>query len=126
MPMSDSQQQKLCLAKYELDCNVCKFVNSSTFKCDARIPTQGKPKGIIRIKHFFKTWKNDNIFHIIDQIKVYRIPLLIGHCHISMKGHEIKLTWYLKVRSSKLNLFSYLNHNITAKLFESQYNYRTI
>ena len=42
-----------------------------------RISTAGKPKRIIRIKHFnLETpTKNDNIFHIIDQIKVSRVPL---------------------------------------------------
>ena len=31
--------------------------------------------------------ENDGIFYIFDQIKVFKVPLQIGHCHLCMKGH---------------------------------------
>ena len=51
----------------------------------------------IRINHCLSSENND-IFHIIDQIKVLRIQLWIGNCHFFMKGH-------LKLHLQSLVLF---------------------
>jgi len=54
------------------------------FKSNLRISTAGKHIGIILNKQFL----NDNIFNIIDQIKVLRVPLWIVHIH-----RCLKFTW---------------------------------
>ena len=43
---------------------------------DLRISIAEKEIGIIRIKPFY-TWKNDNILHIINQIKVLIMIILL-------------------------------------------------
>ena len=62
MPDSQPNPQKRCLIKYELDINVYNF--GSLRNSIAR-----KHIEIITIKTV-KPKRNDNIFHIIDQIKV--------------------------------------------------------
>ena len=60
-----------------------------TFNCGfstMRISTAGKYIGIITNKHF-QILKNDNISHIMYQIKVSRVPLWIGHCHLCVEGN---------------------------------------
>ena len=56
------------------------------FKSDLRISTADKNK-LNYQKNTFKPRKTTDIFHIIDQIKVSRVPLWIGHCHLYMEGH---------------------------------------
>ena len=41
---------------------------------DLRISTAGNRKEIVKTKHF-KTKKNNNIFHLIDQTNVLKVPL---------------------------------------------------
>ena len=41
------------------------------------------------------TLKNDDIFYIIDQIKVSRVPLWIRHCHLCM---DLKLSYCVSLR----------------------------
>ena len=70
--------QSCCLSKYELYINVYNVIYQSYLG----IYSAGHDTGIIiRIKHFKL------------QIKVSRVPLWIGHCHIWKQGH-LKLHTY--------------------------------
>ena len=53
------------------------------YKSDLRIFTAEKHKGIISIEHFHII----HSIHIIDQIKVLRVPLWIGLCHLCIEGY---------------------------------------
>ena len=61
------------------------FSTVVSLKSDLRIYTTIKHTEIIRFLQFC-TKETDNIFHIINHIKVSRVPLWIGHCHICMEG----------------------------------------
>ena len=59
--------------------------------------TAGKCIEIIRIKHFLNL-AIDTILHIIDQIKVTRVILEIGHCHLCIEVLKV----HLKLRLQSL------------------------
>ena len=75
---------------YELEINFYNLENLVIFNCGFYT------KVTCEFLYFRKTYKNDKnlntsehviIFIIIDQIKVSREPLKIGHCHFCIEGH---------------------------------------
>ena len=61
-------------------------------------------KEIFGVEHEIK--KKQNIFHIIDQIKVSRVPLWIRHCHLCMEGHfKIRLQSLQRCRTTRFLFF---------------------
>ena len=84
MAVPDSQQypEQLCLIKFELYIHV---YHSWLFHCwlllwflyICAFLLQENPLHL----------SDENLFHIIDQIKVSRVPFWIGHCHFFKEGH---------------------------------------
>ena len=51
-----------------------------------------KQIGIIKIKDFL-TSTNDDFFHIVEQIKVFRVLLWVEHSHICMARGSARITF---------------------------------
>jgi len=85
----------------------------------------GDPKIVLQDRP--KNTKNDNIFHIVNLIKVLRLLLWIGHCHLCMEGYfKLRLKtlkilwtnwfqWEIHVFSHKFSLWGEINEKYLIK-----------
>ena len=62
--------------------------------------------------------ENDVIFHIFDQIKVLRIPFLMGQCHLCMEGH-LKLCLQSLYFSDKIDFYNQ-KYDFTFIMFQEE------
>ena len=69
-PIHNAIHLKLCQIKFELDNDVKNFQTVFFLNC-------GCLSDLLKLN----LWENDNIFPIIDQIKISRVSLRIGHWH---------------------------------------------